>query len=163
MMKKIEDFISENKDKFSVNPPENSLETFKEKLKKLEDPLVRIIAEFNKFKGTLVITDNKTIERLIAIGKDELDYYYVCWNGQKSTWHTCVGSLIPLKGYIRKKDYQHLLHLDKLNSYDSPYLWGAKTEKDKENISHINKNAREEGEKLCENEEFLTEICWDIN
>ncbi len=86
----------------------------------------RIFQEFETLKGQFVITDSQSIERLLAIAEDDIDYYYVTFDGRKITFNTCVGSLIPLKGYIRKKDYEKLIRSAKLNHYDQPTLFNIK-------------------------------------
>ena len=81
--------------------------------------LNRILEEFEKYKGQLVITDfDWKVERLVAIGDDEFDYYYITYDGRELNWHTCVGKVIPLKGYIRNEDYNGIVRIAKLNHYD---------------------------------------------
>ena len=120
----------------------------------------RIFQEFETLKGQFVITDSQSIERLLAIAEDDMDYYYVTFDGRKITFNTCVGSLIPLKGYIREKDYEKLIRSAKLNHYDQPTLFNIKN--------------NEELNLFCENfkidiqqninlpNKLLTEICWDL-
>ena len=120
----------------------------------------RIFQEFETLKGQFVITDSQSIERLLAIAEDDMDYYYVTFDGRKITFNTCVGSLIPLKGYIREKDYEKLIRSAKLNHYDQPTLFNIKN--------------NEELNLFCENfkidiqqnitlpNKLLTELCWDL-
>lgn len=77
-----------------------------------------ILEEFEKLKGQFVITDSWKIERLVGIGDDNTDWYYLTYNGRKLTWNTCVGRLMPLKGKLNDKDYKELVRLAKLNHYD---------------------------------------------
>ena len=77
-----------------------------------------ILQEFEQLKGQFVITMNDTVERLIAIGDDTEDYYYITYDGRKFTWHSCIMGLIPLKGYIRQEDYDRLVQLAGFNHYD---------------------------------------------
>ena len=120
----------------------------------------KIFQEFERLKGQFVITDSQSIERLLAIAEDDMDYYYVTFDGRKITFNTCVGSLIPLKGYIREKDYEKLIRSAKLNHYDQPTLFNIKN--------------NEELNLFCENfkidiqqnitlpNKLLTKLCWDL-
>ena len=69
----------------------------------MEDNLRIILEEFEKMKGQFIITQMGNIERLIAIGDDSEDWYYITFNGRELHWSSCVGRIIPLKGYLRIK------------------------------------------------------------
>ena len=123
-----------------------------------------ILKEFEELKGQFVITDmDWSVERLIAIGEDNIDIYYVTWNGNKTTWHTCVGRIIPLKGYILDKHYNEIVRIGKINHCDSPDLFMPKDKEEKQKILKINKQAKEEANDLRKNHKYLTNICWDFN
>ncbi|MDB4378230.1 hypothetical protein N9Z41_00525 [bacterium] len=77
-----------------------------------------ILKEFQELKGQFVITASHRIERLVAVGEDDIDYYWITFNGREFKWNTCVGRLMPLKGYLRDEDYNELVRLAKLNHYD---------------------------------------------
>lgn len=127
----------------------------------MDSNLKSILATFEKLKGQQVITGFNNIERLIAIGDDTEDWYWVCWDGRKTTWHSCCLHLIPLKGHLLKRDYESLVRSAKTNDYDSPNLWNAE---DKAEIAKINLEAREEIQKMPDkNCKFVTSVCWDIN
>ena len=64
-----------------------------------------ILQEFEKYKGQLVICSSWYIQRLIAIGDDTEDYYWILWNGRETIWESCVGKFVPLKGFIPDEDY----------------------------------------------------------
>ena len=118
------------------------------------DNLKRITKEFKQYKGQFVITESWAIERLIAIGDDLDDYYYITWNGRKTTWNTCVGKIIPLKGYIPDKDYNEFVRLAKLNHFDQEHVWNAKI---------YPSQIKQSVEKLSGKDKYLTEICWELN
>ncbi len=84
----------------------------------MEDNLKIILEEFEKYKGQFVITNLWTVERLVAIGEDSFDYYYVTFGNNNFHWYSCVGGVIPLKGYINDNDYNRLINISKLNDYD---------------------------------------------
>lgn len=84
----------------------------------MDSNLKLILEEFEKLKGQFVITSSWEIERFVSVGEDEMDYYYITYDGREFIWNTCVGRLMPLKGYLRDKDYQELIRLAKLNHYD---------------------------------------------
>lgn len=88
----------------------------------MTDNLTLIKAEFEKLKGQFVITDSWKVERLVAIGEDQLDYYWITYDGRRLYWHTCVGRVVPLKGHLREKDYNEFVRLAKLNHFDQATL-----------------------------------------
>lgn len=125
----------------------------------MEDNLTLIKGEFEKLKGQFVITDSWRIERLVAIGEDEWDYYYITYDGRKLKWNTCVGRIMPLKGYLRDKDYNEFIRLAKLNHYDQATLWGnSEPEKYQMMVdSHLAELLA-----LPEDHKFLTPVCLDL-
>lgn len=80
--------------------------------------LKRILELFEKHKGQFVITIEYVVQRLVAIAEDDMDYYYITYDGRKLYWNTCVGRIIPLKGKIDDKDYNEFERLASLNDYD---------------------------------------------
>jgi|LakMenEpi03Aug12_release.lakeMendotaPanAssembly.Ray.scaffolds.fasta_scaffold685610_2 hypothetical protein len=122
------------------------------------DNLTKILEEFNQYKGQLVIIGYSNIERLIAIGDDNSDYYYVTWDGKsdKLNWSTCVGPLIPLKGFLRDKDYETLKSIAILNHWDT--MSGIH----EDTVIKIKNNLIEY---WLQNEDhkFITETCWNLN
>lgn len=125
----------------------------------MTDNLTLIKAEFEKLKGQFVITSSWKIERLIAIGEDENDYYYITYNGRELTWNTCVGRLMPLKGHLQDRDYNELVRLAKLNHYDQATLW---SNKDPEKFEKAAQEFKRSLETLEEGHRFLTPVCWDL-
>ena len=114
----------------------------------------KIKQEFETLKGQFVITQSHKIERLVAIGDDQQDYYYITYDGRKFTWNTCVGRVIPLKGYLRDEDYNELVRLAKLNHFDQETCWG---ENGKNSQKHKNELMKVSGD-----DTILTEVCWDL-
>jgi hypothetical protein len=125
----------------------------------MDNNLILILQEFEELKGQFVI-NHDTVERLIAIGSDEQDYYYITYDGRKLIWNTCVGRIIPLKGKIDEKHYNEFIRLAKLNHYDQVSNWG----KENSDADKFSKQHKQELEQLLgENDKYLTEICWDLN
>lgn len=123
-----------------------------EMIKISDENLKGILEEFEKLKGQFVITDEWKIERLVAIGDDGEDWYYVTYDGKNLHWSSCVGKIIPLKGYIKNKDYDGFIRLAKLNAYDQIF--------DKETFKiALDKYLST----YDENSKFITELCWDLN
>ena len=108
-----------------------------------------IIEKFENLKGQLVLVGYR-VERLIGIGTDNDDYYYITYNGNSILWSTCVGKIIPLKGYLLDSDYNELVRVVKLNHGDqiSKYkeLYIAKLT----NLPY-------------KKDKYLTDLCWEIN
>jgi hypothetical protein len=126
----------------------------------MTDNKTLILAEFEKLKGQFVINACWEIERLIAVGEDEMDYYWITYNGRKLKWNTCVGGLMPLKGHLRDKDYAELIRLAKLNHYDQATLWSnSEPEKFQEACDNHIKDLLT----LPEDHRFLTTVCLDLN
>jgi len=126
----------------------------------MDNNLKIILGKFEKYKGQFVIVSDNKIERLIAIGQDEWDYYYVTYDGRDIHWHihwhTCAGSIMPLKGYLRDKDYNELVRIAKLNHYDQVDF------EINGNMNEFLKAFQKEIETYSEDTKFLTERCWDL-
>jgi hypothetical protein len=125
----------------------------------MEDNKTLIIRKFEELKGQFVINCSWDIERLVAVGEDDMDYYWVTYDGRKFKWNTCVGRLMPLKGHLRKEDYNELVRLARLNHFDQVTVWGNKTLEEAEQFNRQHKN---ELMKTLTDENFLTDICWDL-
>ena len=120
-----------------------------------------ILNQFEKNKGQFVIMNNKVV-RLVTIAEDDMDYYYVSYDGRKVIWHSCVGSYIVLKNKIDDKDYNELIRIAKLNhwdQYDITHLVETPTSFHLEGVNeHKHQMEKEEGEN-----KYLTPFCWDLN
>ena len=126
----------------------------------MEDNKTLILREFENLKGQFVINASWNIERLVAVGEDDMDYYWITYNGRTFTWNTCVGRIMPLKGHLRDKDYNEMVRLANLNHWDQATRWGHKNIEEAEQFCRDHKN---EITKLPENHRFLSDICWDLN
>lgn len=84
----------------------------------MADNLTLIKREFDIHKGQFVITASHTIERLIGVGTDDFDYYWLCYDGREIHWYSCVGRYMVLKNQLKDDDYQELVRLAKLNDID---------------------------------------------
>ncbi len=125
----------------------------------MEDNKTLILREFEELKGQFVINASWDIERLVAVAEDEMDYYWITYDGRKFQWNTCVGRLMPLKGHLRTKDYNELVRLARINHYDQPSLW---MNRESEKFAQFNRDHKNDLMKLPENHRFLSEICWDL-
>jgi hydroxymethylpyrimidine pyrophosphatase-like HAD family hydrolase len=125
----------------------------------MEDNKTIILQEFKDLKGQFVITSGWNIERLVAVGEDDMDYYWITYNGRKFKWNTCVGRLMPLKGHLQDEDYNELVRLAQLNHFDQSTIWGHKNP---EEAKQFNIQHKHELMQLSENERFLTDVCWDL-
>ena len=109
--------------------------------------LEKFKTEFNTLKGQFVITDNNDVQQLISIVDGEIDYYYVTFDGKKTMWHSCVGGIIPLKGFIQNKHYNRLIRIARLNFLTSNTMFqtdvnniSEKHQKDIDNANNELKN-----------------------
>jgi hypothetical protein len=127
----------------------------------MEDNKTLILREFEKLKGQFVITASWEIERLVAVGADIHDYYWITYNGRTFTWNTCVGRIMPLKGHLQDLDYDELVRLARLNHYDQATLWGKPQEEGillaEKHRTSLAANLNSESK-----EELLTLIHWDL-
>lgn len=114
------------------------------------DNLTIILEEYELYKGQFIIITDK-VERLIAIGDDGEDWYYLTWDGHNITWCSCVVGITPLKGYIREEDYNRMISIAKHSHYDQ--IYGA-TEWEEQ----WNKQRSAWGP----DHKLLTPICWDL-
>ena len=128
----------------------------------MDSNLTLILKEFEELKGQFVINNNK-VERFIAIGTDDEDYYYVTYNGRDLSWNTCVGSIVPLKGKIDDKHYNEFIRMAKINHFDQPNLWIPKTDEDKQKMLESSILHKNEISKVSGTDKYLTEICWELN
>lgn len=118
-----------------------------------------ILKEFEDLKGQFVIRDFNRVSRLVSVGQDDMDYYWILYDGRKITWQTCVGRIIALKGKIDEADYDSLVRIAKLNDYDQPGLWGSENDP---KILQFNAEHKLEIETPPDGHEFLVEFCWDL-
>jgi hypothetical protein len=123
----------------------------------------RILEEFEGLKGQIVLFMHGKPERLVAVGTDEWDYYWIGYDGRELKWHTCLERVIPLKGYIRDEDYNEMVRLSSINDFDQPNLWSPRDDEKKEKIQQFNEEHKKEVVVLGEKDSLLTEICWDLN
>jgi hypothetical protein len=122
-----------------------------------DNNLNQILEEFENYKGQLVLISYNKIERLISIGDDTEDYYYVTWNGKKmeTTWNSCVGPIMPLKGYLRDKDYNELVRIAKLNHLDQIQTDPEQVEKLRSHLLWFGENSNPHT--------LRTDPCWDLH
>lgn len=126
----------------------------------MTDNKTLILAEFEKLKGQFVINASWYIERLVAVGEDDMDYYWITYDGRQLKWNTCVGGLMPLKGHLRDKDYAELVRLAKLNHFDQATVWGNRNP---EEAAAFNQGHIAELVQLPEDHKFLTQVCLELN
>ena len=122
----------------------------------MEDNLKRILEKFEKLKGQFVITQLHKIERLVAIGSDSEDWYYITFDGRNIHWSSCVGRIMPLKGYLREEDYNEIVRLAKLNHIDQLYINAGKGQ---DFFDEVDKKIAS----YDENHSFMTDFCWELN
>jgi hypothetical protein len=125
----------------------------------------KIIAEFEEYKGQFVINDDWKVVRLIAVGDDEFDYYWVYWDGRKITWASCCGGFVPLKGKVDDDHYQRFINMAYWNHYDLFGLHKEDKEKD-ETKKALWKTMRDrvkmEAIDTRGKGNYITDICWEI-
>ncbi len=123
-----------------------------------------ILEKFEHHKGEFIIINNK-VSRLIAVGDDGEDYYWVTYDGRSTIWSSCVGKFIVLKNKIDDSDYDEFIRIAKINHLDQDDLWLPKTPEDKLENKELAKKHKEfiKLQSTGGNDILLTEICWDLN
>jgi len=61
----------------------------------MKDNKEKILEEFKQLKGQFVIVSFNNIERLVAIGEDDEDYYWITYDGKEFKWTSCAISIMP--------------------------------------------------------------------
>lgn len=116
-----------------------------------------ILEEFESLKGQLVIAGDWKVKRLIAVVEDDMDYYWLFYDGRKFSLDSCLCRVVPLKGRIADKDYNEFVRIAYLNHWDIVSYGKDDCELHKEEIildllkDQENKNS------------LLTEMCWELN
>jgi hypothetical protein len=114
--------------------------------------------EYETLKGQFVLVDTEAI-RLIGIAEDEIDYYYVLYNGRTLRLTSCVMRLTPLKGFILDDHYNDMVRMSKLNHYDQVTLWGSKDDE----LIGFNEKHKEELINGWNDTKFILGPHWDLN
>ena len=127
----------------------------------MSDNLTIFKGEYEKYKGQHVIS-NDTVYRFIGIVDDEEDYYYCLYDGRKLRLHSCVGVIVPLKGFILDKHYNEFVRLAKLNHYDQETLFSIE---DTDKLKEINDQHKKELVESIEKsgDKFIVGPCWELN
>jgi hypothetical protein len=79
-----------------------------------------IIDVFEKHKGEFVLSHGKVF-RLIGVLEDDIDYYWILFDGKKISYDSCVGKFTQLINKIDDNDYNEFIRLAKLNHWDLVY------------------------------------------
>lgn len=128
----------------------------------MENNLKLLHEQFEKNKGQFVIIYNEVL-RFVCIAEDEMDYYYVLYDGRKLVWHSAVGSYIVLKDKIDDKDYNELVRMAKINHFDQENFMMPRTPEDREDYKKIAEAHKSDISSVSGNDKYLAPFCWDIN
>jgi len=121
-----------------------------------------LIKQFEENCGQFVIMGNDVV-RFIGIAEDDMDYYYVTYDGRKINWHSAVGSYTVLKGKIDEKDYNHLIHVAKLNHFDQDDFFSPSTEEEKEKRKLFAISHKLEISKVSGYDKYIVPLHWELN
>jgi hypothetical protein len=83
----------------------------------MSDVRTILVNEFEEYQGQFVLFSKEPV-RLIGLGEDAHDYYWITWNGRKLCLDSPLCRFIPLKGYIRDEDYAEMVRIAQLNHMD---------------------------------------------
>ena len=119
-----------------------------------------IKTEFENLKGQMVISGT-SVYRLIGILDDGEDYYYSLYNGRDVEYHSCVGRIVPLKGFIEEKHYNEMIRIAKLNHFDQETIYGTKEIEEARKFNESHKQSLIQ--KLGESDFFIEGPYWELN
>jgi hypothetical protein len=128
----------------------------------MTDNKTLILNQFEENKGQFIIINDKVV-RLVAIAEDDMDYYYVTYDGRKIVWHSCVRSYTVLKNKIDDKDYNEFIRLAELNHWDQLDYFSPQTEEERKHRFEFSTTHKKEMEKEEGENKYLTPFCWDLN
>lgn len=128
----------------------------------MEKNLKILIDQFEENKGQFVIIDNKVV-RFVCIAEDDMDYYYVTYDGRKVSWHSAVGRYMPLKGRLDERDYKELIRMANLNHFDQEDFFMPSDDEAKLAQKKFSEDHKKEMEKETGSDKYLAPFCWDIN
>lgn len=117
--------------------------------------------EFEECKGQIVLMHGK-VARLVAIGDDGHDFYWITFDGHNVDWTSCLIAFIRLKDRIDDKDYEKLTRECEFNHWDQPlHMFNLDQPMTTEQL-HLIEKKRKAMMKAGENDRYLA-IHWDIN
>lgn len=128
----------------------------------MSDTKKKILDEFESLKGQFVISCDWKVKRLVGVVEDDMDYYWLFYNGREFSLDSCLCTIVSLKGRIADKDYNEFVRLAYLNHWDI-------IDYGKDDYSHdfCENHKKEITSNLLRNQEnknyLLTEICWELN
>lgn len=121
---------------------------------------------FKAHRGQHMITPNMTIERLVALGTDETDYYWVFFNGRKLSYIDVSSDIIEIKDQLYKRTYKSIIRNAEYDHLDQPKAFNNKIKRDNEitqTMKEFNEKFKKDIESLKSPIRYITNICWDLN
>jgi hypothetical protein len=132
----------------------------------MQDNKKLIIDEFESLKGQLVIAGDWKVKRLVGVVEDDMDYYWLFYDGRKFYLDSCLSRVVPLRGKLDDKDYNEFVRLAYLNHYDLIGYY-CKEEDKEEALKYCIEHKKDLVDNLLKEQEnknsLLTEICWELN
>ena len=128
----------------------------------MADNKTLLINQFKENCGQFIIMGNDVV-RFIGIAEDDMDYYYVTYDGRKLNWHSAVGSYTVLKDKIDEKDYNELIRMAKLNHFDQPDFFSPQSDEAQKKQLEFAKSHKELMAKVNGDDKFIVPLCWDMN
>lgn len=120
-----------------------------------------ILDEFESLKGQFVIAGDWKVKRLVGVVGDDMDYYWLFYDGREFSLDTCLCRIVQLKEKIADEDYNEFVRIAYLNHLDIV----SYEKNDSYNFCELHKE--EIVLNLLKDQEhknsLLTEICWELN
>ena len=132
----------------------------------MQDNKKLVIEEFELLKGQFVVAGDWKVKRIVGVVEDDMDYYWLFYDGRKFSLDSCLCRIVALKGKIDDKDYNEFVRLAYLNHYDL-IGYHYKEENKEEALKCCEEHKKDLLENLLKEQEnknsLLTEICWKLN
>ena len=128
----------------------------------MADNKTLLINQFKENCGQFIIMGNNVV-RFIGIAEDDMDYYYVTYDGRQLHWHSAVGSYTVLKGKIDEKDYNDLIHIAKLNHFDQDDFFSPSSDEEKEKQKLFAESHKSKLSKLSGDDKYIVPLHWELN
>lgn len=107
--------------------------------------------ECEELQGQFVLTIENKVTRLVGLGTDSEDIYYLLYNGKELSWMSVVCGVVPLKKYLPEGYYRRMVQIARRNE-DFVFFEGSE-------LVDYTKSL----EKLYESESFIVPINLTVN
>ena len=95
--------------------------------------------ECEELQGQFILTIENKVTRLVGLGTDSEDIYYLLYNGKELSWMSAVCGVIPLKKYLPEGYYRRMVQIARRNE-DFVFFEGRQLEEYVESLVRLKGN-----------------------